>query len=391
MKTFISSCWLLVAAVCSASPWNLDALKKVPLSQDVPGKNDGEVKAVFIDGIGGPDGKPTRFFAYYGIPKAEDGKKVPAMVLVHGGGGSAFVPWVKLWMSRGYAAISMDTCGAVSGGGNNNHTRDALGGPPGWGGFDQIDRPLADQWTYHAIADVVLAHSWIRSQPGVDAEKTGVTGISWGGYLTCIAAGVDDRFKFAAPVYGCGFLTDNSAWLGAFEKMGPENKERWRANWDPSVYLPEAKMPMLWVTGTNDFAFPMDSLQKSYRLPQGERFLAIRPRMPHGHGGAGENPEEIHAMADAVLRDGAPMTKVVLGQREGRHVSAEWSGKAKIVSAVLNYTTDGGVWQKRGWRELPASISGGKITAELPEGTTVYYFNITDDKALVASSAHEEP
>ena len=26
--------------------------------------------------------------------------------------------------------------------------------------------------------------------------------------------------------------------------------------WDPSKYLPSATMPMLWVTGTNDFALP---------------------------------------------------------------------------------------------------------------------------------------
>lgn len=389
-KALALVCWLALVAVGAASPWKIDELKKVPGSQEFPEKNDGEVKAVFIDGPGYPGGKQTRFFAYYGIPKVADGSKVPAMVLVHGGGGSAFVPWVKLWMSRGYAAISMDTCGAVSGGGHNNHTRDTLGGPPGWGGFDQIEQPLEHQWTYHAVADVILAHSWIRSQPGVEAEKSGITGISWGGYLTCIAAGVDDRFKFAAPVYGCGFLTDNSTWLGAFEKMGPENKERWRSNWDPSVYLPDAKMPVLWVTGTNDFAFPMDSLQKSYRQPKGQGFLVVRPRMPHGHGGAGENPEEIHAMADAILKGDGPMTQVTLGKRDGRNVSATWAGGTKIVSAVLNYTTASGVWQKREWKEIPAAIGNGKVTAELPEGTTVYYFNLMDDKVLVASSEHEE-
>ena len=37
--------------------------------------------------------------------------------------------------------------------------------------------------------------------------------------------------------------------------------------WDLSVYLAHAAMPFLWVTGANDFAYPLDSLQKSYRLP----------------------------------------------------------------------------------------------------------------------------
>jgi hypothetical protein len=94
------------------------------------------------------------------------------------------------------------------------------------------------------------------------------------------------------PVYGCGFLGENSAWLADFKKMGEARAARWLSMWDPSVYLPRAKLPMLWVTGTNDFAYPMDSLQKSYRLPSGPRALCITVRMPHGHGGPGENPPE---------------------------------------------------------------------------------------------------
>lgn len=380
--------WFAGAVLAVASPWKMEDLTKVPVAHEVPGKGEGEVKAVFIDGM--PyQGKPTRFFAYYGIPQRPAGEKVPAMVLVHGGGGSAFARWVKLWMDRGYAAISMDTCGAISGGGNNNHPRDEQGGPPGWGGFDQIGRPLEDQWTYHAVADVVLAHTWLRAQEGVDPERIGITGISWGGYLTCITAGVDGRFKFAAPVYGCGFLTDNSTWLAKFAEMTPENRERWRTNWDPSAHLVGARMPVLWVTGTNDFAFPMDSLQRSYRLSQGERYLAIRPRMPHGHGAAGENPAEIHAMADAILKGGPPLAGVALGKREGMKVSASWTGGRKMVSAVLNYTTDEGEWQKRLWKEVPAVMGEHRADGTLPEGTKVYYFNFMDETGLVSSSEHE--
>jgi len=69
----------------------------------------------------------------------------------------------------------------------------------------------------------------------------------------------------------------------AFEKMGTLRRLDGSSLWDPSVYLRQAAMPFLWVAGTNDFAYPMDSLQKSYRLPRGPRTLAIRVRMPHGH------------------------------------------------------------------------------------------------------------
>ena len=114
--------------------------------------------------------------------------------------------------------------------------RDDQGGPPGWGGFDQMAWPREDQWTCHAVADVILAHSLIRSLPEVDPERTGVTGISWGGYLTCIVAGVDRRFKLAVPVYGCGFYRD-TAFEGELQKLRPEGADRgWGGGIPPFIW-----------------------------------------------------------------------------------------------------------------------------------------------------------
>ena len=372
------------------SPWSAPALWEAPHYQEAPEYADGDVKALFYEGQPS-NGKPTRVFAYYGIPPNASGGKVPAMVLVHGGGGSAFIPWVRLWLSRGYAAISMDTCGCISGGGCENHARHEAGGPPGWGGFDQIDQPLNEQWTYHAIADVLLAHSLIRSFPQVDPHKIGITGISWGGYLTCIAAGIDARFKLAAPVYGCGFLGDNSCWLDPFKSMGAEPASRWLGLWDPSVYLPRARMPFLWVTGTNDFAYPMDSLQKSYRLPQASRTLCIRVRMPHGHGGAGENPDEIRVFADSILRQGPALARLTGTCRKGRRVEAFYESPAPILRAELNYTVNPGNGVDRVWDTLPATIlpEGGRVLAELPDSVSAWYFNLIDAREGVVSSEHE--
>jgi len=370
-------------------PWDLTALSKTPKTYPAPGFEEKGVTAIFYDGVA-YQGKPTRVFAWYGVPKLAAGAKCPAMVLVHGGGGTAFAEWVRLWVGRGYAAIAMDTCGCVPKGTYGAWERHEAGGPAGWGAFEKVDDPTTDQWPYQAVTDVVLAHSLIRSFPEVDPERIGITGISWGGYLTCITAGVDTRFKFAAPVYGCGFLGEDSAWLDAFAKLGPEKSAKWLGLWDPSVYLPRASEPMLWVTGTNDFAYPMDSLQKSYRLPKGQRTLCIRVRMPHGHGGAGENPEEIHAFADHVLQ-GKPALATVTGQgRDGKDAWVTVKGETPIVKAELNYTKDTGKWQDRKWETAPAPMDAlkTKATVTLPEGVTVYYFNLIDEHEHVVSSEH---
>jgi len=378
----------LAAANSPAIPWDLDALNRAPEWTALERPKAENVKAITFAGL--PfHGRPTRVFAWLGVPKVKPGEKVPAMVLIHGGGGTAFDEWVRLWVERGYAAIAMDTCGQIPVGNYGHWLRHDEAGPSGWGGFDQIAWAREDQWTFHAVADVVLAHSLIRALPEVDPEHTGLTGISWGGYLTCIVAGVDPRFKLAVPVYGCGFYRD-TVFDGELRKMDPRDAYRWMRWWDPSVYLAQAAMPMLWVTGSNDFAYTMNALQLSYHLPKGPRTLCIRLRMPHGHGGPGENPGEIRAFADSILRNGVPLPRVTGAGREGTNVWATFAAKLPVVKAELNYARDTGRWQDRTWESLPANLTEGRVAASLPEGTRMYYFNLFDQRDCVVSTEHEE-
>ncbi len=377
----------------SAGPkWDLNVLGKTPRFEPAKEPVAKEVESIFFDGVPFQK-KPTKVFAYYGLPKnLKPGEKVPGIVLVHGGGGTAFDAWVRLWNSRGYAAIAPDLCGCVPIGSYGKWQRHEAGGPPGWGGFNQIDWPQEDQWTWQAVANILLAHSLLRSLPEVDAGRIGLTGISWGGYLTCITSGVDPRFRFAVPVYGCGFLGDNSTWVDTFAKMPAEQSARWLRWWDPSVYLKNTKMPMLWVTGTNDFAYPMDSLQKSYRLSQGPRSICLRVRMPHGHGGAGENPAEIHAFAESLLNGGLPLAQIAGQGRNGETLWATYQSQVPIVHAELNYTCQTGSWKERKWETVPATVDAAncRVTAKLPQGVTVYYLNLIDDRGLIVSTEHEE-
>lgn len=357
---------------------------------DIPSEG---VQAIFFEGV--PlRRKPTKVFAYYGLPsrdsQSQRAEKVPGVVLIHGGGGTAFANWVKLWNRRGYAAIAMDVCGCVPVGTYGNWQRHPDGGPPGWdASFTQIDEPVEDQWQTHAVSAVLLAHSLLRSMPEVDSDCIGVTGISWGGYLTCIVAGVDDRFQCAVPVYGCGYLGDNSVWLPTLESIGKERAEKWLNRWDPSVYLPKTMTPMLWVNGTNDFAYPMDSWQRSARLHQPST-LSLRIRMPHGHGEAGENPEEIHAFMNSILKGGAPFPSFEEIHLDGPNASARYRTKVGIEKAELCYTKDFGKWQERHWEAIPAKIENDRISAEIPVDAKAWYFNLFDERDCVVSTEHIE-
>jgi dienelactone hydrolase len=362
------------------------------------------VKALFLRG---PDyqGRPTRFFAFYGVPEAakrgSDGW-VPGIVLIHGGTGTAYESWVRLWVDRGYAAIAPDTCGAIpvrdqtAGSGQSCWQRLPDGGPPGWGGMEQVvtgrENP-EDNWMHQATAINVLAHSWLRTQPEVDAHRIGLTGISWGGVLACRTAGADPRFQFAVPVYGCGFLHEASLRSETLAAMGNLG-ELWTKLYDPSHLLRWARMPFLWVNGTNDFAFPIASWLKSARTPTGPCRLSMPLRMPHGHGAAGESPGEILAFADSVVRNGKPLAKPGPVTAKSGVARVTWQSEVPIVKAELLFTRDsqsgkpGPEWL---WESREGKLADGRNQAEakIPAGPTQWFFNLTDERGLLVSAFPE--
>ncbi|MFN5799029.1 MAG: alpha/beta hydrolase family protein [Planctomyces sp.] len=370
-----------VTAADNTGPWDLPTLKQTPAAEF--GTPDGLVRPVHYSGE--PfQGKPTRIFAWYAQPSGTG--PFPGVVLVHGGGGKAFRDWALHWANRGYAALAMDLAGH---------------GPDGRlpdGGPDQSDetkfRPFADSeareiWSYHAVAAVIRGHSLLAAQPDVDANRIGITGISWGGYLTCLAASLDDRLKVAVPVYGCGFLADNSVWTQPrFNPMTPDLRQRWVRNFDPSSYLAQVRCPILFLNGTNDFAYPMDSYRKCCRLvPEDLRTVSIIPRLPHGH--IWTFPE-VDAFIDSCLKNGQKLARIGPAQQAATDVSATVQATTDIREALLHYTADDGPWQNREWKSLTATISDGRISATVPENARAWYLAVKDARGITVSGEHRE-
>ncbi len=378
-------------------PWNNDALLSAPAVHDAPGFDEPGVRAMFYDGV--PyRGRPTQVFAWVGMPESRGGK-VPGVVLVHGGGGTAFADWVRLWTARGYAAVAMDLNGRVPIKDRNIWQSQPHGGPAGIpasapgeptrNSFMEPAEPITDAWAYHAVSAVVLANSLLRAQPGVDADRIGLTGISWGGWTTCSVVGIDPRFACAAPVYGCGLIAEGSAWTETGDLI-PQRDSLWLQRWDPGHYLLRANLPMLWVNGTNDFAYWPPAWTNSTRLPKGPRSLCMTLRMPHGHGGAGENPQEIHAFMNHHLKNGPAPARLIEHTLIGNTFTARFTppGEGTIVRAELLFTRSADPsWPKREWLATAATIDpSGTLAAAIPDGATALILNAIDHAGRVASS-----
>ncbi|NBX30871.1 dipeptidyl aminopeptidase, partial [bacterium] len=216
------------------------------------------LRAIFLDALPWK-GRPTKVFAWLGLP-AKAPAKVPGVVLVHGGGGSAFKEWVTRWNDRGFAAISISVEGQTDATDpglekdTRGYRRHAWPGPQRDGIYGDSAERLEDQWIYHAVADTVLANSLLRSLPEVDADKVGVMGISWGGVITATVIGIDERFAFAIPMYGCGGLSTSGNQYG--RALG--TNALYREAWDPLVRMDRVHMPVLWFSWPQDAHFPLD-------------------------------------------------------------------------------------------------------------------------------------
>lgn len=370
--------------------WDLKALHKSPAVEWIDQKSP--VRSLLYASADYGD-KPTQVFAYYSNPdllagRPSTGKSYPAVVLVHGGGGMAFKQWVEKWAANGYAAIAMDLSGHDGDGKKLTHD-----GPEqsDENKFQKIaEGNLKNVWTYHAIASVILAHSWLLNLPEVDAEKTGITGISWGGYLTCIAAGLDARFKVAVPVYGCGYYDESDVFKNMLNVLSPSDHQKWMTYFDPSAYLPYAKARFLFMNGNKDSHYNVMPYHKTYlNVNKTKRVICIKPDMQHSHVDGWE-PAEIIAFFQQELYHKQQLVNVKKVQVRPTLIRLAYQSPEPLSQADFYYTND--VASKnsaRIWLRQDALIDAKRqivTTAQVPGGFKYGFFYLKDSKGRAVSS-----
>lgn len=368
----------------------IGALTTAPAMRTAEGFDSTDhLKAIYFDALPWR-GERTKAFAWLGMPgNLPENQKVPGMVLVHGGGGTAFKNWVQEWNDRGFAAISIAVEGQTDRQGDSKAwERHEWPGPTRVGIYGDSDEPLKDQWMYHAVADTVLANSLLRSLPQVDADRVGLMGISWGGVITSTVVGIDDRFAFAIPTYGCGHLQNASNQYG--KELG--DNAIYQNIWDPMQRLGKAQMPILWFSWPRDQHFPLDCQAASYRASSGLRMVSLVPGMGHGHGPPWRRPES-YAFAKAIVESGKPWCRQIdSGMGDGLY-RVSFASDKPLDKAVLVSTIDSGITGSRTWVQTPAALEKlndqWTVVSPLPPNTTAWFINVQSGELVVSSDFRE--
>ena len=315
----------------------------------------------------------TWVFAAMGTPNASmpDGG-YPAIVLVHGGGGQVYEEWMLYWMRKGFVTIALDLFSNELDG-DLQKVGNPDGGPKEGDGsnYDGVENP-EQSWAYHSVYNVIMAHNLLRARDDVDKAKIVITGVSWGGYITNIVAGVDNRFAALAPMYGSGFLYQDSCWATNEKKFGGEaHRAEWIKIYDPSSYLPNATKPMLYISGIDDAFFSTVSRAKSAALVKGEVYYSQRSELPHGH--CWMLAHEIPAFFQHILYGENVYTKLGGATVKAGNASLKTEKAYDTVNFVYTTSTeeDSHKWK---WEKVVLTLQNDGYACQIPDGATAYFF-----------------
>lgn len=334
--------------------WNFAELSQVPAYRESPyadSRAEG-LRDVLVSGAE-VDGKRPEFFAYIGIPAGEvPAGGFPGIVLIHGGGGTAYPQHVRLWVERGYAVIALDWYYRRPLPNSGELTETSVG---------KVALESGKSGHIVNVANMVLAHSLLRSLESVNPEKTAFVGLSWGSWYGAMLAAVDPRFKGGILIY-CGGL------------------ERAKTPFINGRFHHAAKIPLYWVAGTNDQNVTPASLQAGFDECPRVANTSLVIRLPHSH--VGFTFDSCFRMAEYFLRDGVGLPKLERAVVTGKEISAGIAAAGRgVTRAILCYTEDAEepLSHKRVWKSLPARFDATRVWCELPERVYQCYLSAYDE------------
>lgn len=213
----------------------------------------------------------------------QPGKKYPMILSVHGGpAGQYGVDWYhefQVYAGKGWAVFFCNPRGSTGYG-----QKFERGIVNNWGGMDYQD--------IMAGVDAVL-----KQNPWIDTSRLGVTGGSYGGFMTNWIVGHTNRFKAAVTLRSVSnFISDDGTRDGAYGHeddfsgfLFDDFDQYWNAS--PLKYAKNVKTPTLVLHSDNDYRVPLEQGEQWFRALKHygvDAELVIFPRENHNLTRTGE-------------------------------------------------------------------------------------------------------
>jgi hypothetical protein len=238
-------------------------------------------------------------------------------------------------------------------------------------------------WMYSAVTAVISAHNILRSMPEIDNTKIGITGVSWGGVVTSTTIGVDNRFAFAIPSYGCGYLCGSETYFGDILSAD-------EFLWDPSNFIAKSDLPILWMNGDLDGNFSLTSTSKSAILAGNNSYPCIISGFGHDHSTTW-NRQECYNFADSIVKNGSGFIRGDVTVSES--VTTVKTNRA-AQSAIMYYTTSETLaYGNNGTKPLfkyntvsSDSANTDTFSFNIPENAKKFYISFTDSNGNKSST-----
>jgi dipeptidyl aminopeptidase/acylaminoacyl peptidase len=189
-----------------------------------------------------------------------EGQKYPMILSIHGGpAGQYGVDWFQefqVYAARGWAVFYTNPRGST-----------------GYG--QRFERGIEGEWGRNDYTDVMNGvEEVLRRNPWIDRERLGVTGGSYGGYMTNWIVGHTNIFKAAVTLRSVvNFVSDEGTRDGAYghkEDFGGDLFERFDLYWErsPLKYAAKVKTPILILHSDNDYRVPLEQGEQWFRALQ---------------------------------------------------------------------------------------------------------------------------
>jgi len=333
--------------------------------------------------------KPVQIFGYFCYPQKHQAR-LPGILLSHGGGGSASLPRAFGWAKKGFAVLAIDLPGK-----GENRAGSRSSGPD----MDVVNllRTQPDpsyNYLVHAVAAARNGISFLAQRPEVDPDRLGMIGLSWGGVLTLLTNGQDNRLKAAVNVFGAGYIPEGCTWEDWFNAMPAQDKELWSEYLDPKNFLPTQHAPILFITGTNDHCYYLTIFQKSYAAVTAPKHYYLIPNLKHRFLAAATDPA--FAWLNLYLKKGKPFPQIEnltpYQKTADRIIIPVKVRSAAAIKSVRLYYTLGGPqeWTKKRWLAVKPHQADGlyyfALPAKLLQPDLLFYSSVLDANRGAAST-----